>query len=554
MKLGNNMKNILKLIAAVSSLLTVLSCNKEIDQPIDQPSEPETYTLSINATKGGDDDTKALSLSGNTLNATWAVGEKVTVYMMVAYPFDPSITMPMEIGTLEPESISSDGTECTLTGELDADTIDDNGGIHSGDGLVLRFSGSEGGSGMMVAPAQDGTLATIQNYYDIATADVTVNAINVGPGGGKVISTSDATFENQKAIVKFTLKDKAGNQITPSSVSIKEETGGLVQDVDLDGDVASNYAANGNCFYFAISGPSGGDFSGDLTITASDGTFDYTYTKTGASFTAGQYYNISVKMQRLVDLSTINSGFEAQDGDILTGELGSNYTLTIADGATVTLNGVTHNAGDYIYGIECLGSATIILAPGSVNDLTRGNNNAYEGIGMTGYDDDYTLTIEGSGTLYVSGGRSAGIGGLDEKNHIVINGGNITATGGDYSAGIGASVGDGRCGNITINGGTVNATGGQYATGIGCGNRASKCGNITFAGGTVTVTNGSGGWGVGDNNDLDNTCGNVYFTGGTVTVWGGISVFNSNGYSSIYVDGEYVGVLIYDTPYYYPAQ
>ena len=284
----------------------LVACTREEQpQPVEEPeSTPVTYTLTVNATKG-DDSTKALSLSGNTLNATWAAGEKVTVYMMAAYPFNPSMTMPMVIGTLEPSNISSDGTKCTLTGELDAKTINDNGGIGNGDALVLRFSGSAGGSGMMGPTPQDGTLATIQDYFDIATANVTVSAIQDGPGGGKIISTSNASFENQKAIVKFTLKDKTGNQIiTPTSVSINEEIGGLVQDVNLDGNVASNYAANGNCFYYAISGTSGGDFNGNLTITASDGTFNYTYTKTGITFAAGQYYDITVKMDKVAtDLS-----------------------------------------------------------------------------------------------------------------------------------------------------------------------------------------------------------------------------------------------------------
>jgi hypothetical protein len=203
-------------------------------------------------------------------------------------------------------------------------------------------------------------------------------------------------------------------------------------------------------------------------------------------------------------------------------------------------------------GIQCLGSATIILAPGTVNDLTRGNEYAYCGIGMTG-DGACTLTIEGSGTLNVSGGQYAGIGVNSTSHHIVINGGVINATGGNNAPGIGASV-NCSCGNITINGGTVNATGGDNAVGIGCGNYRSYCGNITFAGGTVTVTNGSGGWGVGDNIDGSyNTCGNVYFTGGTVTVLGGISVICRGG-SRIFVDGHSVGDIIYTSPYYYPAQ
>ena len=41
---------------------------------------PESYALVVTATKGNDDTTKALSLDGKTLNATWKSGDAVQVY------------------------------------------------------------------------------------------------------------------------------------------------------------------------------------------------------------------------------------------------------------------------------------------------------------------------------------------------------------------------------------------------------------------------------------------------------------------------------------------
>ena len=67
-----------------------------------------------------------------------------------------------------------------------------------------------------------------------------------------------------------------------------------------------------------------------------------------------------------VDLSTLTADYEAQNGDVLTGTLGANVKISIADGATVTLDGVTINGvNDMNYewaGITCLGDATIILS------------------------------------------------------------------------------------------------------------------------------------------------------------------------------------------------
>ena len=63
-----------------------------------------------------------------------------------------------------------------------------------------------------------------------------------------------------------------------------------------------------------------------------------------------------------------------QNGDMLTGTGGENTKVKIADGATVTLNGVdiTAYVNDYDHqrpGIECLGNATINLASGTTNNV-----------------------------------------------------------------------------------------------------------------------------------------------------------------------------------------
>ena len=519
------MKNILRLIATVSSILTVFSCNKEIDKPIDQPSEPETYTLSISASKM--ELTKGLELSGDALNAIWDGTEEVYVFKNDA-----------QIGVLTPDIstlVHPEKVSCTLTGPFT--TVPD-----AGDVLTLKLT-SNNYSG------QDGTLVFIAGHCDYAVATLHVTGVN----NGQIESTEGtAAFENQQAIVKFTLKDKADDTtlLTPTTLTVNDGT----SDIATATIPAATYTTNGSGVLYVAIPPVAGK---TLTLTATIGEDTYSYTRFPVTFAQGQYYTISVKMikQRLVDLSTKTGDYEAQDGDILTGTLDGAYKLTITPGATVTLNGVTHNAREYISGIECLGSATIILAPGSVNDLTHSANTAEFGIGigMTAddYETAYVLTIEGSGKLTVSGGGLfAGIGGIYENHHIVINGGDITATGGpNHGPGIGAGA-HMSCGNITINGGTINATGCLQAAGIGCGQQGSHCGDITFKGGNVTATKGDTGIGVGASGN-SHTCGNIYFSGGTVTVYGGIKTTSP---SRIYVDGVQNSFMIPQSPYYYPAQ
>ena len=189
-----------------------------------------------------------------------------------------------------------------------------------------------------------------------------------------------------------------------------------------------------------------------------------------------------------VNLSTLTDNYEVQDGTTLTGTLGGNYMITIADGATVTLEDASINAdGEYTgewAGITPLGDATIVLEG---TNTVKGFSENYPGIFAA---KDKTLTIKGTtGSLTVSSkGYGAGIGGgfYISCGNILIEGGAITATGGDDAAGIGCGV-EGECGNIKITDGVTNVTaimGGSAQYSIGAAKFAT-CGTVTI-GGTVT--------------------------------------------------------------------
>lgn len=261
-----------------------------------------------------------------------------------------------------------------------------------------------------------------------------------------------------------------------------------------------------------------------------------------------------------IDLSTVTSATTAADGDVLTGTLGRIVKISIADGATVTLQDVTINLStsnpDRTYaGITCLGDATIVL--NGTNTVKSFHEN-YPGIYVP---QNYTLTIQGEGSLNArSKGRGSGIGGgysLSSGN-IIIKGGTITATGGSESAGIG----NGRnrsCGDITIEGGTITATGGDCGAGIGTGCDA-QCGNITITGGTVTATGGYYGAGIGGG--LNGKCGNITITGdatkvtaikGSSAVYsiGKASTFSGNTCGTITINGVETGGIS-ASPYIYP--
>ncbi len=222
----------------------------------------------------------------------------------------------------------------------------------------------------------------------------------------------------------------------------------------------------------------------------------------------------------IVDLSTLTADYEAKDGDVLTGVTAS-YKVTIAAGATVTLDGVNISGGSYC--IKCLGDATIILKDGSTNTLTCTSED-YPALSIG--DANTTLTIQGTtGVLNVtSGDYCAGIGGGYSNTNstcgnIRIEGGVITAQGGDSGAGIGADCGEATCGDIIITGGTITAKGGTNAAGIGTGNRGTGqvvCGNITIANTVTKVTATKGNYApysIGKGDGSNATCGTITIGG-----------------------------------------
>ena len=280
-------------------------------------------------------------------------------------------------------------------------------------------------------------------------------------------------------------------------------------------------------------------------------------------------------VEKVVDLSTLTKGYEAQDGDVLINALKGQKYIRIADGATIKLRNANitsllNSSGVKIAGLTLLGDATIILEG---TNTIRGGYEYCPGIHVP---EGKTLTIDGTGSLDVSSngrGFGCGIGSNDGTNcgNIVINGGNITAYAGT-AAGIGAKSGS-SCGNITINGGTVNATSGDYGAGIGstlygnsiCGditinggivNATAKyqgagigsgvsanCGNITITGGIVTAIGGVNGAGIGSGEKVS-ICGNILITGGTVTAKGGE---NAAGIGSGYTNSSCGTITIADT-------
>lgn len=235
------------LLAGVS---TIVSCTKDDEQPV----EGKTYHMTVTASKGGDN-TKDLTINGNTISATWAEGDTVTVYNVTK---GAALT-----GTL---AAQSSGASTTLEGSL-------TGTIEEGDELTLKFCSPD-------YSMQEGTLAYIAANCDYAEATVTVASV----AGGEITASGNAAFENKQAIVKFSLMDTNGTAINASVLSV------TVDDVIY----ATIPASATNELFVALPGISGKA----VTLSAKEDEDDQWYNKTqkNVTFVNGQYYTVAAKL------------------------------------------------------------------------------------------------------------------------------------------------------------------------------------------------------------------------------------------------------------------
>ena len=474
------MKKFLSMAALALVGAMTVSCSSD-DNIIEQPQQQEVTknnVVTLTTTVGFADDgtTRALTAAGVK---TFASGET----MAVIYNNGTS-TVKAVSHALKVSDITDGGKKATFTFDLETPN-------KSGSVLYIYPAAMAGDTGvdMTKLKTQEGTFDALQSKYDLCT--------NFGAWDGDNLPS--LTLENLLAILAITLKNEAGTSDITSSI-----TGLTLSDGTKTYNV--NREAVAGPIYVAIFPTA----DATITVTATDGTTkNYTKTLTTTkTYEAGNGYPVSWKMTQVAtDLSTLTAAHTAQNGDILTGTLGSNVKISIADGATVTLKDVTingENNDSYKWaGITCLGDATITLEG---TNTVKGFHEDYPGIHVP---EGKTLTIQGEGSLNASdNGLSAGIGGGNKYlscGNIVINGGTVTATGGDYAAGIGGV--DGSCGAITISGGTVTATGGNDGAGIGSGETGSFDA-ITISGGTVTATGVD--WAAGIGGGCSNkTCGTI---------------------------------------------
>lgn len=339
------------------------------------------------------------------------------------------------------------------------------------------------------------------------------------------------TGMNNKVSVNFATPTGSDNGF---SYSVNSEDGGLIKMKGGSGSPATKWAIVLPQDELAA-GSAGSIYANNGTYTTFTGSRPLIH-----AIESNKYYHesgdvISMTVNTatdIVDLGDVTANKTITNGQTVIGTLGGNYKISIANGATITLENATINTSGSYPGLTCLGSATINL----VGNNTTNGGFFYAGIQIAGKET--TLTINGPGSLSATGGlQSAGIGlsrawsaGTVRGGNIVINGGTITASGSPEQWG--AGIGTGVCynstvsmGDITINGGNVTAIGGENGSaGIGTSytyvSASSGVGNIIINGGTVTATGTEDAAAIGTGHTASGNyggVGNITISGGTVT-------------------------------------
>ena len=222
----------ISLAAAIMVAACFTACEKvEVSTGDEVPEEIVTpaITMSVNATKVGE--TKALSDNGSAITSTWTQGDEVEVWT--------SDGTTKQYGTI---TAQSSGTSTRLSGTLDSTPS-------NGESLLLKYLSPK-------YSTQDGTLTgfatSIDKVCDYATATVTATV-----AGGSV-TTDDADFTSQQAILKLNLKSDGNVDITSDVRQLTVTLGGQTVTVNRTPAAGPVYvavpAAEGSIVFYAAKG------------------------------------------------------------------------------------------------------------------------------------------------------------------------------------------------------------------------------------------------------------------------------------------------------------
>lgn len=271
----------LSIAALVAVGAIMMGCNKLdiVTEQTQQEEEPViSNTVTLTTTVSLDAATKALTAAGVK---TFAAGET----MALVYKNTSSATVKVVSTALTDGDITNAGKSATFTFELtNPDRTKDVTYIYP-----AAMANANGSVNYDALAAQNGTLTTLSSSLDLATK---TSSWDAG-------SLPAATLENQLAILAITLKDNA----TPTANDITSTITGMTLSDGTNSYAITRTAAAGP-IYVAIRPTT----SANITVTATDGTTNYTKSLTGKTYAANNGYSLSWRMAQLYPFTVSVTG------------------------------------------------------------------------------------------------------------------------------------------------------------------------------------------------------------------------------------------------------
>lgn len=405
-------------IAAALNLFTTACSSDDImvnDEPqTEQPAAVKTYQLSIPATMAGDGQTRVVSFDGTNCSRTFSYNERVNVY---------NVTRQTVLGNeLAPQSISSDGKNCTLTGAP--------GYIESNDVVRLFYNLNSHNvididKNFFYYQGQNGTQSGV-----IDGAEATVTVSEYLSTQGLFSTTTTASFQPVQSMFRFQFKDESNNAIKVKLLKISSTNNALdIYYYPLDDSNTQNPAGD----YYVTLGSATTDYiyaalrinesrsNGDMltfTVIDNDGnSYQGTRAVPNGGLKNGKYYYNSQAIQLTKQESTApditwtnpstpvtpnaNKVYNISGDDITISGISNGYSFSLTDGApfTVRLNNLTawYNAADP-YSPFIDNNGNLILEVNGTNTINC--KGSYQAI-KASYEGN-TLKFKGNGTLTVT--------------------------------------------------------------------------------------------------------------------------------------------------------
>ena len=275
------MKKDLSMAALVLVGAVMASCSSDDDFANDNKQQPANSgnVVTLTTTIGLDGGTRALTAEGVK---TFAVGEQVALaYWNTSIDqWDKAVSQ-----ALTDNDISADGKTATLTFTLY--NPEENGPVWYC--YPAAMANDYGQADLTkLATQTGGTLASLAANYDLAKGDGNLDGLKLPA----------VTLINQLAILAITLKNSDGSSDITSSIT------GLTV-----GDGTNTYAVTRETgagpIYVAILPAT----SATITVTATDGSKNYTKTLTDKTYAASSGYNVSWRMTEAAIPGALNGQF-----------------------------------------------------------------------------------------------------------------------------------------------------------------------------------------------------------------------------------------------------